>query len=138
MFVLNDRLAADAVTLGSLALCRVLMMANRAWPWLILVPERPGIREIHDLDREDRARLVEEIAQASRAMEQLHAPDKLNVAALGNVVPQLHVHVVARRIGDPAWPGPVWGSGVHEPYPPGALSVEAARHASALGLPGPA
>jgi diadenosine tetraphosphate (Ap4A) HIT family hydrolase len=138
MFVLNDRLAADTVTLGSLSLCRVLLMANRAWPWLILVPERPGIREIHELVPEDRARLVEEIARASRVMDRLHAPDKLNVAALGNVVPQLHVHVVARRIGDPAWPGPVWGSGVHEPYLPDALAAEAARHASALGLPGPA
>ncbi|HEV7367858.1 HIT family protein [Arenibaculum sp.] len=138
MFVLNERLAADTVTIGALALCRVLMMANRAWPWLVLVPQRPGIREIHELGREDRALLVEEVAQASLAMERLHAPDKLNVGALGNVVPQLHLHVVARRVGDPAWPGPVWGSGVHEPFPPEALAAEAARFAAALGLAPPA
>lgn len=91
-------------------------MNDRRFPWLILVPEREGVREIHELPPADRAALIEEIARAGEALARLFRPDKLNVGALGNVVPQLHVHVVARAAGDPAWPGPVWGSGAAVPY----------------------
>ncbi len=102
-------------------------MDNAAWPWLILVPRRPGLREIHDLAAADRTLLVEETAAASRVLQRLHAPDKLNVAAIGNIVEQLHVHVVARRKDDPAWPNPVWGSGLGERYAPDARDDAAAR-----------
>lgn len=115
-FALHPRLAQDTVEVARLQLCRVLVMKDRRFPWLILVPERESIREIHELTPEDRAALVEEIARAGEALTRLFQPDKLNVGALGNLVPQLHVHVVARRTTDPAWPGPVWGSGAAVPY----------------------
>lgn len=118
MFHLHDRLEADTAPVAQLPLCRVLLMDNRVWPWLILVPAQPGLTEIHQLSREDQHRLVDEIALASRTLEVLFAPDKINVGALGNLVSQLHVHVIARSKGDPAWPGPVWGSGFAERYSP--------------------
>ena len=123
MFTLHERLAADTVMVTRLELSRVLLLTDARWPWLILVPERPDIREIHELEPADRVLLVEEIARAGRVLEQLHAPDKINVGALGNLVPQLHVHVIARRIGDPAWPGPVWGHGMPVPYGEGELAA---------------
>ena len=116
MFRLHERLAADTTPLCALDLCRVLLMNNRVWPWLILVPARADVVEIHDLDAADRALLIEEIARASVVLEDLFRPDKINVGALGNIVPQLHVHVIARSKADPAWPGPVWGSGFAEAY----------------------
>ncbi|HYH21166.1 MAG TPA: HIT family protein [Azospirillum sp.] len=116
MFQLHERLAADTTLVCTFDLCRVLLMNNRVWPWLILVPARAGVVEIHHLDAADRVRLIEEIARASAVLEDLFRPDKINVGALGNIVPQLHVHVIARGKGDPAWPGPVWGSGFAEPY----------------------
>ena len=116
-FTLHPTLARDTVEVARLPLCRVLLMRDRRFPWLILVPERESVREIHELTAGDRAVLIEEIALASEALSRLVRPDKLNVGALGNVVPQLHVHVVARFATDPAWPGPVWGSGTAVPYP---------------------
>jgi len=115
-FTLHPTLARDTVEVARLPLCRVLLMNDRRYPWLILVPEREGVREIHELPAGDRAVLIEEIARASEALERLVRPDKMNVGALGNVVPQLHVHVVGRFAGDLAWPGPVWGSGPAIPY----------------------
>ncbi len=115
-FTLHPTLARDTVEVARLPLCRALLMNDRRFPWLILVPEREAVREIHELSPADRAVLIEEIARASEALDRLFHPDKLNVGALGNVVPQLHVHVVARTAGDPAWPGPVWGSGAAVPY----------------------
>ena len=115
-FTLHPTLARDTAEVVRLPLCRVLLMNDRRFPWLILVPEREGVREIHDLAAEDRAVLIEEIAQASEALARLVRPDKMNVGALGNVVPQLHIHVVARFAADPAWPGPVWGSGAAVPH----------------------
>lgn len=116
-FTLHPMLARDTVEAARLPLCRVLLMKDSRFPWLILVPERESVREIHELPAGDRAVLIEEIAQASEALGRLVQPDKLNVGALGNVVPQLHIHVVARFAIDPAWPGPVWGSGAAVPYP---------------------
>jgi diadenosine tetraphosphate (Ap4A) HIT family hydrolase len=115
-FTLHPTLARDTVEVAHLPLCAVLLMRDRRFPWLILVLRREAVREICELSREDRAALMEEIAGASEVLRRLFQPDKLNVGALGNVVPQLHVHVVARTASDPAWPGPVWGSGPAEPY----------------------
>ncbi len=116
LFTLHPTLARDTVEVIRLPLCRVLMRNDRRFPWLILVPERESVREIHELVAGDRAILIEEIALAGEALTRLVRPDKLNVGALGNVVPQLHVHVIARFATDPAWPGPVWGSGAAVPY----------------------
>jgi diadenosine tetraphosphate (Ap4A) HIT family hydrolase len=114
-FTLHARLAADSVALGDWALCRLLLMNDGRFPWLVLVPARLDLREIHDLAPPERALLIEEIAHASSLMRQVFKADKMNVAALGNQVPQLHVHVIARFIGDPAWPNPVWGQGTPRP-----------------------
>lgn len=120
-FVLNPRLEADTVPVKRLTLSRLLLMNDAAWPWLILVPEVADIKEIHELDASQRAQLMEEIAMVSERLAQLFAPDKINVAALGNMVPQLHVHVIARFKDDPAWPKPVWGQQPPTPYTPQAL-----------------
>ncbi|MCC7045204.1 MAG: HIT domain-containing protein [Alphaproteobacteria bacterium] len=116
MFQLHPKLEADTREITRLNLCRVLLMNDRRYPWLILVPERAEIREIHQLSAADRATLIEEVAGVAEAMERLHKADKMNVAALGNQVPQLHVHVIARFTTDPAWPGPIWGKGSPAPY----------------------
>lgn len=109
-FTLHERLAQDTVEVARWDLSLVLMMRERHWPWLVLVPRRPGLREIDELAPGDRAQLVEEIARASAALRHAFKADKMNVGAIGNLVPQLHVHVVARKVGDPAWPKPVWGA----------------------------
>src|SRR3954453_14645538 len=115
-FTLHPTLARDTAEVARLPLCRVLLMNDRRFPWLILGPEREAVREIHELSPADRGALIEEIALASEALARAFHPDKLNIGALGNIVPQLHVHLVARAAGDSAWPGPVWGSGPAEPY----------------------
>ena len=119
-FTLDPRLAADTVEVGDLALCRVLLMDDARFPWLILVPRRPEVSEITDLSEADAAALWQEMQLATRVMQALAKPDKVNVAALGNVVAQLHVHVVGRFRSDPAWSGPVWGFETRKPYPPHA------------------
>ena len=108
-FELDARLAADTALVADLSLCRVGLMNDATFPWLILVPRRAGVTEIVDLAPADAALLMDEIRLASRVLRGLTGCDKLNVAALGNMVPQLHVHVIARFRADPAWPGPVWG-----------------------------
>ena len=110
MFELDPRLQKDTVWLGDFTLCRLLLMNDRSYPWFILVPKRVGIREIHHLPAEDQQQLWHESAELSAWLEQNFSYDKLNVAALGNIVSQLHLHHVARRVSDPAWPGPVWGA----------------------------
>ncbi len=122
MFRLHDRLEADSEEIVRLELCRVRLMNDRRFPWLILVPAREGITEIHQLWDEDLQVLSQEIALASRLVEQLCEADKINVGALGNLVPQLHIHIVARHRDDTAWPGPVWGAGTPEPYEKAALA----------------
>lgn len=116
-FTLDPRLAADTVEVGDLDLCRVLLMDDARFPWLILVPRRPGLVEITDLAGADAQALWQETRIAVGVMQALSQPDKVNVGALGNVVAQLHVHVVGRFRSDPAWPGPVWGVGTRTPYP---------------------
>jgi len=109
-FVLDARLLADTIAITTLPLCLVRLMNDRRFPWVVLVPARPGASEIIDLDAADRARLIEEVALVSTAMCDLFRPTKLNVGALGNVVTQLHLHVIARFASDAAWPGPAWGT----------------------------
>jgi diadenosine tetraphosphate (Ap4A) HIT family hydrolase len=107
---LHPQLEQDTKTVGDLALSRLLISNDANYPWLLLVPRRPGASEIIDLDAADQRQLIAEIAMMSEALKAITACDKLNVAAIGNVVPQLHVHVVARWRDDPAWPKPVWGA----------------------------
>lgn len=115
MFALHPQLEKDGIWLGDWPLCRVLLMDNAEFPWVILVPRREGVREVTDLDAPTRVALMEELCRASEAMQKLFKADKMNVAALGNMVPQLHVHVIARFSDDAAWPKPVWG-GPARPY----------------------
>ena len=110
-FVLDPRLEADTFQVTDLPLCRVLLMNDTRYPWLILVPRQHGLREFHDLARVVQSRLMSEITLTSEMLERSHSPDKLNIGALGNIVNQLHVHVLGRFDSDPAWPGPVWGVG---------------------------
>ncbi len=117
-FTLHPQLARETVLVEDLALSRVLLMNNANYPWLILVPRREGAVEIADLAEDDRLELMREIAHASTALKALTECEKLNVAAIGNVVAQLHVHVVARRHSDAAWPKPVWGAVPALPYEP--------------------
>jgi diadenosine tetraphosphate (Ap4A) HIT family hydrolase len=131
-FSLDPRLAADSVPVGELPLSAVRLMRDANYAWLLLVPRRAAILEIADLDAADRVQLVQEIALASAALRSEVACDKLNVAALGNMVSQLHVHVIARRRDDPAWPKPIWGAAAAKAYPPGAAEALAARLAARL------
>ena len=133
-FILHPQLAKDTLVLGDWRLCRLLRMNDRTYPWLILVPKRADIREVIDLSDDDQHQLTREVAEASRALRRLLSPDKLNVAALGNVVPQLHVHVIARFTGDPAWPRPVWGVTPVAPFTDTEARAERARWQAALGL----
>jgi len=131
-FALDPILANDTTAVTTLPLCRVLLMRDARYPWLILVPARDGLEEISDLGRDDRTMLMDEIERAASALTRLYAPTKINVGALGNVVRQLHVHVVARSEGDPAWPGPVWGHSPAEPYGDDALDARIREIADAL------
>jgi diadenosine tetraphosphate (Ap4A) HIT family hydrolase len=106
---LHSQLKKDTIDIGDLPLCKVLVIKDAHYPWLLLVPRREGAVEIIDLDEVAQAQLMTEISRVSRALKEITQCDKLNVAALGNLVPQLHVHVIARRTSDVAWPRPVWG-----------------------------
>jgi len=121
-FELHSKLAADTEFVCDWPLCRVLLMKDGRYFWLVLVPRRDGLTEITELPVEDRAALMEEAARAGGIIKQAGAA-KLNIAALGNQVPQLHMHVIGRAPGDPAWPGPVWGHSAAQPYDP-ALQVQ--------------
>ena len=113
-FALHEKLAADCEVLGDMALCRVLLMRDHRFPWTVLVPRLGGLRDFHDLPREQALTLFDEVGLVSRALVTAFAAEKINVAALGNQVPQLHVHVIGRYARDAAWPGPVWNAGVVE------------------------
>jgi diadenosine tetraphosphate (Ap4A) HIT family hydrolase len=106
---LHAQLKNDTIDIGDLPLSRVLVIKDANYPWLLLVPRREGAVEIIDLDEVEQAQLMTEVSRVARALKDVSKCDKLNIAALGNVVPQLHVHVIARRKGDAAWPRPVWG-----------------------------
>ena len=132
-FNLHETLDADTVEAVRWPLCRVLLMNDSSYPWLILVPARANKTEIHDLDPADQSLLMTEIDRASRALSQLYAPHKINVAAIGNMVPQLHIHVVARFRTDAAWPAPVWGANPPRPYEPADLDEALKLLRQALG-----
>jgi diadenosine tetraphosphate (Ap4A) HIT family hydrolase len=132
-FVLNSRLQADTVAVVDWPLSTVRLMNDRTWPWLILVPRRPDLRELHDLTTLDMALLVGELAKASRVVAEICQPDKVNVGALGNIVQQLHIHVVGRFRNDPAWPGPVWSFRPPVPYRDDELAQVVERLQTALG-----
>jgi diadenosine tetraphosphate (Ap4A) HIT family hydrolase len=133
-WTLDPRLAEDSVTLGDLPLSRVLLMNDANYPWLILVPRRPNLIELIDLDDSGQATLMIEIARAARALKDVTPCDKLNIAALGNTVRQLHVHVIARRQGDPAGTRPVWGAVPAQAYTAPAGERLAGALRGVLGL----
>jgi diadenosine tetraphosphate (Ap4A) HIT family hydrolase len=132
---LHPQLAADTVPVGDLALARVLLTSDANYPWLILVPRRPGLVELIDLEEDAQVQLLGEIAAAARALKTITECDKLNIAALGNQVLQLHVHVIARRHSDKAWPKPVWGAAPPAAYAPKVRDglIGALRRALHLG-----
>ena len=119
---LHPQLARDTIAVGDLSLCRILLMNDANYPWLLLVPRRSGLVELIDLSVADQTLLMTEIARVSRGLKLIAPCDKLNVATIGNVVPQLHVHVIARRRSDPAWPKPVWGLLPPQAYAPAELN----------------
>ncbi|MDX1497304.1 MAG: HIT family protein [Salinisphaeraceae bacterium] len=115
-FELHPQLAADTEVIGDLPLCRVLLMNDANYPWLILVPRRADTREVYELSIGQQGLLWGEVTEVGENMMQQFDGHKLNIAALGNMVPQLHIHVIVRYENDPAWPGPVWGAQAAQPY----------------------
>ncbi len=134
MFALHPRIEADTALVLDWPICRILLMRDSTYPWLVLVPRHAGIVEITDLVPELQIGLMGEIAKASTILRTLVSPHRINVAALGNVVPQLHVHVIARNTDDPAWPKPVWGVVPTAPYSPEALEARLTEWRAALAL----
>lgn len=139
MFTVDPAFLATSEPLGDLALSHVRLQADARFPWIVLIPRRAAAFELEDLESGERDVLMDEILQAGGAVravaEALGRPaGKLNVAQLGNVTPQLHVHVIARRREDAAWPAPVFGFGVAEPYAPAALATAMAAARGTLGL----
>jgi diadenosine tetraphosphate (Ap4A) HIT family hydrolase len=134
MFELDEHLANDTIIVGDLPLSLVLLMNDARYPWAILVPRRKGLVEFHDLAPADRRMLTDEAADVSVALQKLTGATKMNVAALGNVVRQLHMHVIARREDDDAWPRPVWAIGEPLAYGPGEAEACAAALKAALGI----
>ena len=116
MFELHPQLAQDCVVIGDFSLTRALLSKDSLYPWLILVPRREGLQEVYRLTIEDQQQLLSESNAVSALMMSFFNADKLNIAALGNMVPQLHIHHIARFKDDPAWPKPVWGQLPAVPY----------------------
>ena len=133
-FTLHEKLAADCESLGDLDLCTVLLMRDDRFPWVILVPRIDGLRDFHDLPRDHALILFDEIDRLSRILVDDFKAEKINVAALGNQVPQLHVHVIGRYTRDAAWPGPVWNAGVAEDVDPTVVGRGAEVLRRALGF----
>ncbi len=131
---LDPRLASDSTAIGRLSLCEVRLQDDARFPWLVLVPQREGMSELFELSFSDRAAAIEEVAQCAAALRAVTQCLKINVGALGNIVRQLHIHVVARNEGDAAWPGPVWGVGTRVPYSETEKSDLIARLRSALAM----
>ncbi len=122
-FALHPPLANDTALVGRIGECLLLLMKDARYPWLILVPEQEGLRELHDLSDDQFSSVTQIIKQTSLRLQTLTEALKINVAALGNMVPQLHIHIIARREEDASWPGPVWGVGTAEPYTEDELTV---------------
>ena len=134
MAELHPQLDRDGVPVGRFALCRLLLMRDANYPWTILVPDREGITEIYHLSEEDQQQLLRESSALSRVLVELFRAHKLNIAALGNLVPQLHVHHVVRYRSDPAWPAPVWGRVPAKPYQEEELAERVRRLTQALAI----
>ncbi len=132
MFQLHPQLSQDCEYLGRFPLSHLLWMRDANYPWAILVPDREGVREIHELSEEDQGQLMRESCGLSRVLATLFQADKMNLGALGNLVPQLHIHHVVRYRSDPAWPAPVWGRVPAGAYDPQVLSQTLARLQDAL------
>jgi diadenosine tetraphosphate (Ap4A) HIT family hydrolase len=115
-FELDERLSRDSIALTTIGLCQVRLMDDSRWPWLILVPQRPGVSELFDLTPLDQTMLTFETNMVATALHGVTRPEKINIAAIGNMVRQLHVHIIARYENDANWPGPVWGFGTRTPY----------------------
>lgn len=111
-FLIHPQLTADTFPIGDFPLCRVLLMNNANFPWLILVPRKAGLRELFDLEPHEYAEAMQEIRFVAEKLSALTCAHKMNIAALGNIVPQLHIHIIARFENDAAWPAPIWNSGV--------------------------
>ena len=133
-FQLHPRLAADCELLGELELSTALLVRDARFTWVILVPRIEGLRDLHDVPFEHRLTLFDEIDRVSLALEHIATADKINVAALGNQVPQLHVHVIARRTDDAAWPDPVWSASAPKPLEGEALEARSRRIRDMIGL----
>lgn len=131
-FALHPDLARDTAEVARLPLCRVGLMNDSTYPWLVLSPMLPDLRDLHDVPAPHHAALMDEIGRASRALQSVYTPDKINVAALGNATPQLHIHVIARFAGDPAWAKPVWGVVPARLYAAAALGETIAKIRIAL------
>lgn len=132
-YALHPQLADDTHPLATLALCELRLMDDANYPWLVLVPRIAGAREMIDLDADQRRQLTDEIDIAARLLRTVFQPYKLNIAALGNMVEQLHVHVIGREQEDPAWPAPVWGRVAARPYTPEQLVSRISHLQAALG-----
>lgn len=115
-FELDPKLRSDTVDVGEMCGCRLLLMNDARYPWLILVPTQAGLRELHELSDDAFTAVSGAIKNLSLRLQTLTEAGKMNIAALGNQVPQLHIHIIARREDDAAWPGPVWGVGAAQPY----------------------
>ena len=131
-FALHPQLADDTHPLATLTLCELRLMDDANYPWLVLVPRIAGAREMIDLDVDQRRQLTDEIDMAARLLRDAFRPYKLNIAALGNMVEQLHVHVIGREQDDPAWPAPVWGRVAARPYTPEQLVARIGQLQAAL------
>lgn len=115
MFVLNNTLEADSVPIVENADLLIRLINDARYPWILIVPTVPGASELHDLDEDLHTRTMSVARKCGQVLKQAFNADKINTAAIGNMVPQLHIHVVARHKGDTAWPGPIWGVGEMEP-----------------------
>lgn len=133
-FQLHPKLREDGLPVGKFTLSHILLMNDSQYPWVILVPGRTAIREIYQLSGDDRQQLMLESCRLAEAMQQIYRPDKLNIAAIGNLVPQLHLHHVARFEDDLAWPAPIWGRAPAVPYAEMDAEHNIARLREALGF----
>lgn len=131
-FILHSKLAADTFEVLSLEVSQLLLMNDARYPWLILVPQVSGMRNLHNLSTKQYQAVTQEIVQVSEVVESLAQAHKMNVGALGNMVPQLHIHIIARQTNDAAWPAPVWGVGEAQPYSQDAAKTLIQQIASKL------
>ena len=133
-FRMHPKLVADTVGIGPLPLSAARLMKDARYPWLVLVPRRPKMREFIELQDNEQSLLLEEIRRCCELFKALHKPARINIAMIGNIVPQLHVHIVARFTNDASWPLPVWGIGEAQPYPPEILKARATRYKQFFGI----